>query len=83
MRVTKTKYYTLELRSGIKVIATGHKASNEKPYIIDEFNPAFITGNPQFELHDGHIRGHRPIVSVRKALDFLDRNKFSFVSLVS
>ena len=83
MRVTKTKYYTLELRSGVRVIATGHKAANERPYIVDEFNPAFMSGNPRFELHDGHVRGYRPVVDVRKAFDFLDENKFSFVSIVN
>ena len=84
MRITKTKYYTLELRSGVQVIATGYKAANERPYIIDEFNPAFMTGNPSFELHDGHIQGHRPITtSIREALAFLDINKFSFVSLIN
>ena len=84
MRVYKSKYYVLEARSGGLVIATGHKAANEKPYIIDEFNPAFMTGNPKFELHDGHIRGHRPITtSIRTAMAFLDDNKFSFISLIS
>ena len=81
MRVIKTKYYTLESRSGGQVITTRHKAANEKPYVLDEFNPAFMTGNPRFELHDGHLRGYRPIVSIRKALEFLDANKFSYISV--
>lgn len=81
LRVMKTKYYVLESRSGGQVIATGHKAQKEKPYIIDVFDPAFMTGNPLFELHDGHLRGYRPIVGVREAFDFLDDNKFSFISI--
>ena len=82
MRVIKTKYYTLELRGGERVITTGYKAANEKPYILDLFDPTFMTGNPRFELHDGHIRGHRPIVGNREAMAFLDDNKYSYISIV-
>jgi hypothetical protein len=93
MRIIRTKYYLISKQSkdsfGAWIgkpeisIITGHKARNERPYITDEFNPAFMVGNPSFELHDGHVRGHRPITSeVRRALDFLDNNKFSYVSIV-
>ncbi len=84
MVIYKTKYYVLESRSGGLVITTGHKAANEKPYVAGEFNPAFIVGNPSFELHDGHLEGYRPTTtSVRRAMDFLDANKFSYISMTT
>ena len=94
MRIQSTKYYVMvkELKdsfgnwTGKKeyFIVSGHKAKNERPYITQDFNPAFVTDDSvQFELHDGHIRGHRPIVtSVRRMLDFIDNNKFSLVSVL-
>lgn len=84
MRIYKSKYYVLESHSGGLVLATGHKASNEKPYVISEFNPTLVIGNPSFELHDGHIKGHRPVTTnVQTAMAFLDDNKFSFVSIIN
>lgn len=94
MRIQKTKYYLMSKQVkdcfGCWIdkpevsIVTGHKACNEKPYIIELFNPAFMTGDVKYELHDGHIRGFRPITnSIRRAIDFLDNNKFSEISIIS
>ena len=93
MRIVKTKYYIMQQQRkdsfGTWVdkpeisIVTGHKAQHEKPYVTSDFNPAFIAGNPVYELNDGHIRGFRPTTtSVREAIDFLDNNKFSQVFIV-
>lgn len=84
MRVYKSKYYVLKSRSGGLVIVTGHKAANEKPYVVSEFNPVRVVGNPSFELNDGHIQGYRPVTtSVKTAMEFLDDNKFSFISIIN
>lgn len=90
MRILQTKYYIMEQKRKDSFggwmqhpeisIVKGCKAKNNRPYITKDFNPAFMVGNPTFELSDGHIRGHRPTTtSVRQAIDFLDNNPFSQV----
>lgn len=95
MRLVKTKYYFMSKQRKDSFgswigkpeisIVTGHKAQNERPYIVEQFNPAFMAGQYAYELEDGHIKGFRPrTTNVRTALDFLDSNKFSqvFVSAI-
>ena len=84
MKVYKSKYYLLEQRnSDIPVIVKGYKAKNERPYIIDDFNPVFSSIDCQYRLMDGHLPEHRPIVNIRTALNWLDVNIFSCVEVLA
>ena len=82
--VYQSKYYLLEQRnSNVPVIVKGCKAKNERPYIIDDFNPAFTAINCKYRLINGRLPEHRSIVSIREALLWLDDNRFSSVEVLS
>ena len=94
MRIIRTKYYIMTRKRkdswGTWIdcpevsIVTGYKARNERPYITDQFDPTLTDGTPLYELHDGHIRGHRPTTTnVKRVIEFLDNNPFSEVSVLS
>ena len=94
MRIFKNKYYIMSKQvtdslgnwqvKPILSIVTGHKAKNEKPYIIVELDKAhYNSGHYCFELNDGHIKGYRPTTtSIMEVITFLDNNPFSSVYIM-
>jgi hypothetical protein len=81
--INKSKYYLLKLaKCEFPILATGYKAQHERPYVVDDFNPAFMATNVKFRLRDGHLREYCPIVNVRQALDWLDEHKFDYVEVI-
>ena len=89
MKLYKSNYYLIEKTPGLsgfqqwdkvdRFIVTGYKAQHERAYVTHQFNPTFVVGNITCQLEDGHLRDCQPVVSLRKALDWLDENKFSLV----
>lgn len=85
-KIHAARYYLLADHPGIsgfkdysrkvETITTGRKARRERSLIVGEYLPNGGT----FELHDGHLPGHRPIVPMAEAFQWLDQNPFQFIS---
>lgn len=88
MRINRNAYYVLADYPGIsgfkdytrkvEYITTGHKAAHERNLVQRQY---LARGLGEFELHDGHLPGHRLIVSEVEALRWLDANPFQYVSV--
>ena len=86
VRIRRDHYYVLADHPGIsgfkdysrkvECIVTGHKAANNRCLVQREY---LASGLGRFECDDGHLPGHRPIVSEVEALRFLDANPFQSI----
>jgi hypothetical protein len=87
VRIKRNSYYVVAGYPGIsgfkdytrkvESVTTGHKAAHERNLVQREY---LATGLGNFELHDGHLPGHRPTVSEVEALRWLDANPFQYIS---
>jgi hypothetical protein len=85
MRIYKDRFYILTYHAGYQqwdrhelIITTGHKAANDRPHVVREWTPT-AASTDLFELGDGHVPGHRPIVDGQTAVTWLIANPYQSI----